>query len=133
MKFGDMTIKGQADLTPVPYINFFDRDISSGAGTQSVTGLGFKPTSVIFLSAVLSSDMASWGYSTDAQNRCIQHQATGDNFSAGGTTSIRFVTSASFDYYGTVSSMDTDGFTITWVVDLGSPTGSGRIVFMAFK
>lgn len=134
MKVGDITLQNQADVLPKPYISYFTRDVSTGTGTQAVTGLGFKPSSVFFLHATGASDYASWGGGNATQNRNIVHDGDGDLFLGGAAYAIVYTESiGSDDYRGAISSIDTDGFTIQWTLIGGSPTGTAVIPFKAFK
>jgi len=137
MKIGDITLQNQSDQLPIPYVDVIIKDLSTGSGTQAITGIGFKPSWIIFFGIVINTDFASWGAGTINQRRAMIHRSGVDNFgSTGGLNAgmIRFTDiNTNDDITATITSMDTDGFTLTWTVELGSPTGSGRIIFMAFK
>jgi len=136
MNIGNLTKQAQSEQLPLPYIDVFDRDISLGNGTQAITGIGFKPTCILFFSAIGNSDYASWGFDTLTQESGIQHFGDTDSFAsfAGGGNSIQFSDSVSgFVITATITSMDSDGFTLTWTVVSGSPIGTARMTFVAFK
>lgn len=136
MQYGDLAVQTQAERLPKPYLSTFSRDLSLGAGTQSVTGVGFKPSYVIFFGDINSSDYATWGFDIGSAESGIEAFGDTDNFAsfAGGGQSIRFSTSgAGFDIGAAISSLDTDGFTITWAVLGGSPTGTAVMIFAAYK
>lgn len=111
------------------------RDMTTASGTQAVTGVGFQPTLVLFFYAV--SGNAAWGIGydsgsspktvADAHNSSANTMATSNN-------SIRAIMGSAgvTEYTGIISSMDADGFTITWT-KTGSPTGTLSIFYIAFK
>jgi hypothetical protein len=129
MKQGDVTTQGQAAVVPIPYINHFTRDTSLASSTQAVSGVGFKPSAVIFLAAETGDDV-SWGFDDGTKQREI-HLDVGANVSKTTNRSI-LLTDGTNSYQGNISSIDTDGFTINWVKG-NSPTGIATIMFMAFK
>jgi len=134
MEIGDLTLQNQSDQLPKPYISSFTRDTSIGSGTQSITGLGFKPRAVIFISTINSTDFASWGFDTLSLKREIHSSGDSDDFAGGGASSIRVTESAgSIDLRANITSIDSDGFTLTWTLVSGSPTGTLNISFIAFK
>lgn len=114
----------------------FTRDISTANGTQAVTGVGFKPSHAIFITAVAStpSDLSSIGI----DNSTIQAALTNyNNINAGqwylNTGGSVVVTLSSGNIYsGKVTTWGADGCTITWV-KTGSPTGTIAIYGLFFR
>ena len=107
----------------------FTRDTATGAGNQSITGVGFRPRTIIFL-AVQSTHEMSIGFSdstfgrhalSDVANRFSN--ASGDYaVDAGLDLAIGLYTHTSVYYSGKPISYDIDGFTLEWFRN-GSPTG----------
>ena len=121
-------------LASTPYanvdINRFSRDTTVVTGTQSVTGVGFTPVFVIFLALEATSDEVSWGFDDGTNKDCIGRDGAtyfwnGQNHSISGrdngTTDV---------YNGFISSLDSDGFTISWT-KTGSPSGTLSITYLA--
>lgn len=119
-------------------VGFFSRDISLASGTQIVTGVGFKPSAIIFLAGIANQQSASIGIvddglgANDNASLLFGHDGTADNISSSGTISIKFFVTAGDNYRGSVTALNSDGFTITWT-KTGSPTGSLGIQFLAFR
>jgi len=133
MDYGDMTIQNQAVSAPLPFIGNFTRDISIATGTQSITGIGFRPTSILFNSNVGSNPATSIGFDNGTIGRCVanNHNETANNWQTI-NASIRFRITSGDVYEGDVLSFDADGFTVDWT-KIASPTGIATMQFMAFK
>ena len=115
----------------------FTRDSSSGAGTSSVTGVGFQPTAVLFLAAISGAGMASIGFedSDRAGESIVDRQLmTADDWDTGAWNArpINIVYASTVNYDGRITSYDADGFTITWS-ERGSPSGTIKIRALCFK
>jgi len=134
VRVGDLTIQDQAVTLPIVFKGVFFRTMTDPSGTQAITGVGFKPKFVLFQANTnggnafsIGQDNGSFRGSTYANDGNI---ATG----MAGTTSssLNIHTGVSIYQRGLISSLDIDGFTITWT-KLGSPTLTGEIHFSAFK
>ena len=114
-------------------VGSFTRDTSLATGTQEVTGVGITPIGVIFLSVQTTSAEMSWGFSNGGSDEVVTDQNTisTDTYSQSSTISIFDVESSSNEYQGNLTSMDTDGFTISWTRN-GTPTGTITVHYMAF-
>jgi len=125
------TVQGILDLTSSgsKKIGSFTRATSAGAGTQAVTGVGFTPSHVIFF-AENGAENASWGFDDGTSHISITKQ-TATVFVAGGSFSISSE-AGSYVYRGTITTLGSDGFTITWTTS-GSPSGIVTCQFMAFE
>lgn len=114
----------------------FTRDVSTASGNQAVTGVGFQPTSVIFIANLGGSVQSfSWGVDDGSNPEVLSNDATtATQFTAGGSTSesIRLIVSGGNNYQGHVGSFDSDGFTIAWTKN-GTPTGTASILYIAFR
>jgi hypothetical protein len=132
MKQGDITIQDQAVVTPIPTAGAFSRDISLATGTQAVTGLGFKPSSIQFFSNVGNGNKVSFGYDDGTNIGGISRHDTPNFWQSSQNYSIRGTTGGADDYTGLIQSFDTDGFTISWI-KTGTPTGTMSVFFTAFK
>ena len=137
MKLGDITRQNQADFLPKSYIGFFTRDMSLATGTQAITGVGFKPSSIIFFANVQTDPAISWGMDSVSNRAYIADNGNGTQQWQGGggaayPVSLQIATAVADYIDGKVNSMDTDGFTIGWTKN-GTPTATARIQYMAFK
>lgn len=114
----------------------FTRDTSLASGTQAITGVGFAPKAVIIIAA--ESNIAgevSVGFDTGigGQDFCVTDYS---NITAGAwylvEDSIYDASSAGGSYAGTISTLGSDGFTVTWTKS-GSPTGTLTIAYLALR
>ena len=112
----------------------FERDQATASGTQAVTGVGFKPSHVIFLANQQTSLKGSVGFDDGTLAYSIlNYGATiASSWALNSGNSIFLHEGAGVAYYGKITTLGSDGFTITWTRD-GAPTGTGLIYFMAFR
>ena len=114
-------------------IGTITRDTAAVAGDVAYTGIGFKPSNILFLSIVDLSYKMSIGLDDASVRYCIFHHAdnTLGSYSWDNATSIylRYDTKI---HTGKIKTFDSDGFTITWATS-GSPTGIAYIHYMAFR
>jgi len=110
------------------------RDVTTATGTQAVTGVGFKPSHILFICGINLSNKMSIGIDDNTVNQGIadNHASTADTFSASTTYSIYAEFGGGASYAGTLSSLDADGFTISWT-KAGSPTGTLAVMYLAFR
>lgn len=117
-------------------LSTFTRDRATATGTQAVTGVGFTPRAVVFVMGVngASASAMSVGIDDAVTAVCIynDHSVTADTFSLDATDSIRAQNAAGTDYQGRLQSMDSDGFTVSWVRN-GAPTGTITIGYLALR
>lgn len=103
----------------------FTIDSSTASGTQAVTGVGFKPTSIRVIMGVSGGgSRASIGMSDGSSEGCV-YNAHNTSANTWGTASnlIYADSGVGTNYAGVISSFDADGFTISWT-KTGSPTGT---------
>ena len=112
-------------------IGSFSRDTATTGSIQAVTGVGFKPSAVIFIMCEQNTAEASWGFDV-GDNQYVLARAGANYRIHDGFSIYDFHTVDANEYYGQISSFDADGFTITWVKG-GSPTGTIQIRFIAFR
>lgn len=109
----------------------FTRDVSTATGSQSVTGVGFTPRVVHFLMGS-NGKQTSTGIAVSGASRCVYQDAGSSVFNASGTVCIYWENGGGVNYQGSVSSLDADGFTVSWTKN-GSPTGTATIQYLAIK
>ncbi len=116
-------------------VGSFTRDVSVASGTQAITGVGFKPSSVIFSANIGTTPAASWdGFDDGTVHTTMADYSFGsaDTYNVYTDRSIELITAAGKEYSGLISSIDSDGFTITWT-KTSTPTGTATIIYMAFR
>lgn len=116
-------------------IGSFTIDTATLSGSQSITGVGFKPSNVIFLASISLTAQMSIGFDNGVNAYSIYQDATAgaDRVDRTVNRSIRLEqVSGSIYYLGYISSLDSDGFTITWTKG-GAKTGTATIFYIAFR
>lgn len=115
-------------------IGSFTRDTSTASGTQAVTGVGFKPRSLLFIQCGTTA-WSGWsiGWDNVTATGCIASNQQVTAGTAVNTTSfsVQNIQSNTNDVYqGKVQSLDADGFTMVWT-KTNSPTGTTTILYFA--
>ena len=116
-------------------VGVFTRDMSLGAGNQSITGFGFKPRAVLFTCTVDGvAGMASWGFTDYASHTAVydKHNITANSYTYTASRSLTVVINGSTSCSATITSFDSDGITLAWTVT-GSPTGTLAATYLAIK
>ena len=116
------------------YVGSFTRDISTASGDQTITGVGFTPKAVMFLSGVQSDTATvSWGIGdgTSAGDLTDRSDASG-GYEINSGESINMTQGAGAQAKAYISSFNTDGFVLTWI-KAGSPTGTATVRYLAFR
>lgn len=115
----------------------FTRDTTLATGTQAITGVGFRPRSVIFFMAQPGTGEASFGFSdnnltqTSGENYCVNSRTATSAGTFYSNSAAIFSYESSGDYYsGSIDTLDSDGFTINWT-KTGSPSGTIEIAYLA--
>ena len=91
----------------------------NAAGSQSITGVGFTPKVVLFFAASTPGTyrVGSFGFDDGVNPRCIRQPGDSEANEGIDVNSI----SCSLDFEnsigGHITSMDADGFTITWELE----------------
>lgn len=98
----------------------------------SVTGVGFRPTSVIFFANLSTNVDVSWGVMSAANQGCIYFAGTAGHFSSRTTVPIDINDGTNETIVDYVS-MDSDGFTLSRALTAGSPAGTVTVNFIAFE
>ena len=131
MEYGDITIQDEAVRLPSNYVGLVSYDVSLTTAL-AVTGVGFKPSSIIIFGAIantsawcvtLMDDTTRGGFGSYAVEAADRVNPTGQH---------TIVTASSQEAYLNFTSFDSDGFTLARS-KAGSPTGTQSFRFMAFK
>lgn len=104
---------------------------SNASASVSYTGVGFKPSVVIAMGIVNVSTEVSIGFADASTQRNLSQNPLGINWQYDATL-LWLKESVGNDYDGTLTSMDADGFTISWV-KTGSPTATALLFFLCFR
>lgn len=112
-------------------VGSFTRDIAIADGTQAITGVGFKPSAVIFLAGKSTTTFMSVGF--DDGTSCGRiFDYTGGNYYTDNVYSVGLFVSGGVDSNAKIVSLDADGFTLTWLKE-GAPTGIVTVNYLAFR
>ena len=112
----------------------FTRDTSLASGTQAITGVGFKPSHVLFLPSIDGTPELSIGFDDGTNHLEVHnyHTITPNTWGYWAARCIQLVQGLGVTYDALISSMDADGFTISWV-KTGAKTGTAIIFYIAFR
>jgi len=123
--------------TGATQIGLFSRDTTLATGTQSVTGIGFKPKTILFFASEGNTGEASFGFSNEpitggsTSNLSVNcRTATSPGTFNANTSSIFSWQSSGVYYQGSLASIDNDGFTISWT-KVGATTGTLQVAYLA--
>jgi hypothetical protein len=115
------------------HIGSFTINTATATGTQSVTGVGFAPTVLIFIACQDASDEYSIGWDDATNKGSIAYDGTDWNISTSySINDLESAAGAGAYYQGVVNSMDSDGFTVGWT-RTGAPTGTLTVLYLALK
>lgn len=111
---------------------YTSRDTTVASGTQAITGAGFTPRGFNVRMAAAGggeSGRISIGFYDGTNGGCqYRNVATGNWGLSGAYVVIVQDAAGSTQYLGSISSLDSDGCTISWT-KVGSPTGSITLLF----
>jgi hypothetical protein len=134
----DAYLKAQGAATPPIFEKLALRDTGIGmntftrttGGSHSVTGVGFEPSIVIFLAVDSTGANQNWSIGYDAQNaaRAIYRGTNGTVVESILTASTYILRDGGNNIYASISSMDSDGFTISFTL---TGTCSVRLIYLA--
>jgi len=115
------------------FIGEFSRGMTVASGTQAITGLGFKPSYVLFTASVGASNAFTIGFDNGSIRKVLYVvDAIAGNFTGSGARSISLYTASANQQWAIIQSFDSDGFTLSWT-KVNSPTGTAFINFTAFR
>ncbi len=102
-----------------------------GNGTPAITGVGFRPSVVIFFCAIEAGGIlqASWGFDDAINHYCIYRGSASGDFRQDLSDSIILYENAPNNQRGHITSMDADGFTLTHT-EAGA-VGVVRVIYLA--
>jgi hypothetical protein len=135
VRIGDMEVQDQAAILPNVYVRVLTQDMGT-PGTTAVTGIGFKPSYILLWCCAPGQKAASFGPGfpgtpgTGSRGMCTTDLSTGVDTWSGQGYPI-YMDLAGTDFYGYLTSLDSDGFTLKWDSTAGG--GNCQITYMAVK
>ena len=110
----------------------FTKDMTEATGTVAYTGVGFKPSAILFFACGPTDNAISIG-ADDGTNKGMVSAYGTLNFTVVTTDSIYLLNAAGTTLQNArISSFDSDGFTLSWT-KVGSPTGTATIIYLAIR
>lgn len=108
-------------------------DTAIESTSKAYTGIGFKPSAIIFIAGIHATTKLSIGFDDASSHLCYfdRHSYDADTIGINNTYSIR-ISGGGDDYSGAVATFDADGFTIAWV-KVGNPTGTLTFFYLALR
>lgn len=90
----------------------------SSSGNQVITGLGFRPSVVIFIATDADTDLRnnSWGFDDGSTALAISVSDDGMKGDLVGDISVYIKRDVANYIYGHIASIEADGFTIIWIL-----------------
>lgn len=115
-------------------IGTFQIDTATATGTQAITGVGFKPTTLVFLAGINGTGEVSIGFDDGTSKYSIANAygVSAGTWSITPGASIFLSQSAGVSYGGYVSVLGADGFTVSWT-KTGGKTGTAGIYYLAIR
>ena len=115
-------------------IGTFTKNTADASGDQAITGVGFKPSKIIFFVMVDSTSEMSIGLDDGTLHYVLSdyYAFTAGDWSYRATASIELLQAAGISSLGVITAIGADGFTITWT-KTGAKTGTATIIYMAFR
>jgi hypothetical protein len=115
-------------------VGSFTRDVSLAGSTQAVTGVGFKPKAVLMITNINGTAAMCVGVCTITGQGVVFDDSVNAAATYGISTSnvVYLSTAAGVAANAPITSMDSDGFTITWA-KTGSPTGTATVIYLALR
>ena len=116
------------------YVGSVSRDTATASGTQAITGVGFKPSAVIFLTAIDNTPQGSIGFDDDTTSIGLinKHNVSAGTWDLNPSQAIFCWQTDSIYGYATINSLDADGFTLVWT-KVGAKTGTADVAYLAFR
>jgi len=109
------------------------RDMAAASGDVSYTGIGFVPTSIIFMASVSNLCISNGCVDSARAGQCIFSAQTASYLQSGQSGNAGLlVVSANYYITWNVASFNADGFTLTFT-KVNLPTGTASIVAICFR
>lgn len=127
-----------SQLTQPHALVTFTRVLSVASGDTAITGVGFKPRAIFFMTGIATSGTwCSFGHAVPGNNNCSELALNSGGIISEqmqvGTGGIQRDNAAGTNYQTFfLASMDPDGFTLTWTKN-GVPTAICTVSALCFR
>lgn len=110
-------------------IGSLDRDVTAATGTVATTGVGFTPKMVFFFGAYNAANFSAFfGVSNVTLNYSLYQVNNSANMTADRSSCIDIsIDNNATSQIATLSSLDADGFTLSWTKN-GSPSAGTAVI-----
>jgi len=108
------------------------RAMDAATGSVAETGVGFKPSHVIFLGSVATAAVSA-GFGDGTLAYCVDVSIAGTSVFGASDTIIALTESANKGQSATIASLDEDGFTLAWTRTGGTASANATIYYMAMR
>ena len=115
-------------------IGTFTRDLTTATGDVAYSGVGFKPTILVFIAGVIEVSTMSIGIDDGTNSYSVydNYYNANNTWSILTTHPIAIIPAAGISQAAVVKTLDADGFTLTWT-KAGLPTGTCAIHYLAIR
>lgn len=129
-----MRLDGSAVIPTQYKVGTFTRDNTVATGSVAYTGVGFKPKAIIFLQTIPSGTPMSIGFADASSSTVIYDNGpiVAGSYNASTSFCIMSLQSGVASHTASLSSFDTDGFTLAWTKN-GGTTGTSTVYYLAFR
>ena len=112
----------------------FTKDTAVADASTAITGVGFKPSHVIFLSLITGTSQLSIGFDDGTLHYCLYnyYSTTPGAWGVSGTKSMFLSQTDTITWTAAITTLDADGFTYTWDTE-GAKTGTVTVFYKAFR
>ena len=118
-------------LLTITKLGSFTRSMTANSGDVSYTGIGFRPSVLIFLSS-LSSASLSVGFDDGTLHYYVDvKESTG--YAESSTKSIILLQGTGTHQTAIIKTLDSDGFTLTWTKNGTPGAATGTVHYLAFR
>jgi len=109
----------------------FTRSYDSDGTTDDISyaDVGFRPSLIYFIAGGQDRTSRSWGWSDGTNHKCLSTQFALHTGNVIGDACIYVHDTATAGTKASVKTLDSDGFTLTWV-DVGDPSVSDSFTFI---
>jgi hypothetical protein len=123
---GATTLHTHAATAGLSFVKIFTLDLTAASGSVAYTGVGFQPVSLAGFTANSTTNIGLAGFCDSALNQACCFSSL---FAWDGSAFIRPGDGLGNDQRGVVTSLDADGFTISWTKS-GAPGGTTNIAVL---
>lgn len=127
-----MNADGDGVKYATPYkIGSISRAMNADSGDVSYTGVGGKPSHVIFIGSSADGGL-SVGMDDGTTKGVLYWYAASTTFASSSAVSVALVDKDGGSQSAVIKSKDSDGFTLTWTKDSSPGTQTATVFYMAF-